>query len=180
MPGQSVAGTKKEPTLKRKKLLVCAPSNAAIDEIARRLIKGIKDSSGRPYLPSLIRIGNEQSIHPEVLPISLNRLVDLKSLAPSNSAEIEKEIESLRTQLKKVNKDDIQTVNSIATKLANLDKARKGKTYDSRGILYSQYIKAADVVLCTLSGAGSEILSTINGLEFESVIIDEACQGIIN
>ncbi|CRG99655.1 DNA2/NAM7 helicase, putative [Plasmodium relictum] len=50
--------------LKNKKILVCAPSNAAIDEILRRLIssnRGILDENGNPFNPIVTRIGGNVS-----------------------------------------------------------------------------------------------------------------------
>jgi senataxin len=32
--------------------------------------------------------------------------------------------------------------------------------------------------LCTLSGSGSDIISEVKGIEFATVIIDEACQAV--
>ncbi|CRG94161.1 DNA2/NAM7 helicase, putative [Plasmodium gallinaceum] len=50
--------------IKNKKILVCAPSNAAIDEILRRLItanRGILDENGNPFNPIVTRIGGNVS-----------------------------------------------------------------------------------------------------------------------
>lgn len=55
----------------KKRLLICAPSNAAIDEIGRRLMKGILNTSGQVYTPKLVRIGKPSSVHLDVLSISL-------------------------------------------------------------------------------------------------------------
>ena len=38
-------------------ILCCAPSNAAIDEIVRRLKDGILDREGVTFLPKIVRIG---------------------------------------------------------------------------------------------------------------------------
>ena len=43
---------------KRSKILVCAPSNSAVDEIVRRLLrKELLDEHGKPYKPSIVRVG---------------------------------------------------------------------------------------------------------------------------
>jgi hypothetical protein len=45
------------PTKPREKILVCAPSNAAVDEIAYRLLRdGLWNTKGENYTPSIIRI----------------------------------------------------------------------------------------------------------------------------
>lgn len=47
----------------RKRILVCAPSNVAVDEIARRLIL--------EGLHKIVRIGMPESIHSDVNPVSM-------------------------------------------------------------------------------------------------------------
>lgn len=74
IPGTHILGTSAMTGSRsgvKKRLLICAPSNAAIDEIGRRLMKGISNLSGQPYFPKLVRIGKISSVHPDVLPISL-------------------------------------------------------------------------------------------------------------
>lgn len=45
------------------RILVCAPSNAATDELLERLLKsGFRDGSGRPYRPDVVRVGNEEAL----------------------------------------------------------------------------------------------------------------------
>ena len=58
----------------RPHLLVCAPSNGALDEIVGRLLAtGLTDSRGRLYTPKLVRVG--VSVHHSVAAVSLERLV---------------------------------------------------------------------------------------------------------
>lgn len=58
------------------KMLVCAPSNAAVDEIAKRLKDGVYDSEGRKFVPKVVRVGAESAIHASVQDIFLDTLVD--------------------------------------------------------------------------------------------------------
>ncbi|PFH36275.1 RNA-directed RNA polymerase [Besnoitia besnoiti] len=57
------------------RVLVCAPSNAAIDEILKRLVAepskggGIFDSNGKRYTPSVVRVG--PNVHPDLIQYSL-------------------------------------------------------------------------------------------------------------
>src|ERR1700721_3295608 len=55
-----------------KKILVCAPSNAAIDELAYRLKKGSRGSS------KVVRVGADRSINISVKDISLDTLIENK------------------------------------------------------------------------------------------------------
>jgi senataxin len=57
--------TRKEPPKKNKvHILVCAPSNAAVDEIVLRLSEGVWDREGALYKPSIVRVGNPAHVHP--------------------------------------------------------------------------------------------------------------------
>lgn len=61
----------------RARILVCAPSNAALDEMAARLMHGMLDKSGNVYSPmdgSIVRFGSYRAIHPIVQVISLDSL----------------------------------------------------------------------------------------------------------
>lgn len=59
----------------RHKILVCAPSNAAVDEIAKRLKDGIKTASGLAK-PKVVRIGTTESVNPSVQDLLLDRLAE--------------------------------------------------------------------------------------------------------
>lgn len=51
----------------RPRILVCAPSNAATDELLDRLLRDkFVDADARPYMPRVIRVGSENaSLSPE-------------------------------------------------------------------------------------------------------------------
>lgn len=61
----------------RVRVLVCAPSNAALDEVAARLMHRMLDKSGNIYSPmdgSIVRVGARRVMHPIVQLISLDSL----------------------------------------------------------------------------------------------------------
>lgn len=61
----------------RAHVLVCAPSNAALDEVVLRILQhGLLDGSGARYDPSIVRIG--VNVHHSVKSVSLEKLVDAK------------------------------------------------------------------------------------------------------
>jgi superfamily I DNA and/or RNA helicase len=62
------------------KVLVCAPSNAAVDEIAKRLKDGIVTSDGL-VKPKVVRIGVADSVNASVKDLVLDRLIE-KELTP--------------------------------------------------------------------------------------------------
>lgn len=64
-------GITREPQmLNQNRILCCAPSNAAVDEIGRRLISGIYDIYGKKVFPNIIRFG-KASVHPSVQSVTL-------------------------------------------------------------------------------------------------------------
>ncbi|KAL4853029.1 putative helicase MAGATAMA 3 [Chlorella vulgaris] len=59
------------------RVLVCAPSNSALDEIVLRLIStGLTDHSGRVFTPNVVRVG--VNIHHSVQSVALDTLVQLR------------------------------------------------------------------------------------------------------
>jgi superfamily I DNA and/or RNA helicase len=56
--------------LNHNRILCCAPSNAAVDEICRRLLSGIFDIYGKTFFPNIIRFG-KASVHPSVQSVTL-------------------------------------------------------------------------------------------------------------
>ena len=61
-----------------KKLLVCAPSNAAVDELVMRFKQGIKTADGNSQILSVIRLGRSDAINANVLDVTLEELVNAK------------------------------------------------------------------------------------------------------
>ncbi|KAL7717469.1 Splicing endonuclease positive effector sen1 [Entamoeba marina] len=63
----AVSTTRRPTTTKHTKVIICAPSNAAVDEIVCRLqTEGVMNSSGLFQKPNVVRIGNHAGIMPEV------------------------------------------------------------------------------------------------------------------
>lgn len=55
------------------KVLVCAPSNAAIDEILRRLTTdGVFGADGKTYIPMVVRLG--PGVHHDLQKYSLEKM----------------------------------------------------------------------------------------------------------
>ena len=58
------------------KVLLCAPSNAAVDEVAKRLKEGIHNSAGQLIRPKVVRIGADSSIDVDVKELFIDSLVE--------------------------------------------------------------------------------------------------------
>ena len=61
-----------------KKLLICAPSNAAVDELVMRFKQGIKTADGQRRDLAVVRLGRSDAINTNVLDVTLEELVNAK------------------------------------------------------------------------------------------------------
>ncbi|KAG2359476.1 SEN1 N terminal-domain-containing protein [Suillus spraguei] len=199
------AATPSEPV---KKILLCAPSNAAIDEIASRLKEGYRGPQRKASSLKVVRVGTEKAIDISVKDVSLDCLVEqkLNGQAPDNtSKDARSEINVLRAEIEQVKQikqqkldelasvrdnnarmvvleEEIKKLNSRRMTLTQqFDRLKDKQKSDSRTLdalrrrVRMEVLQEADVICCTLSGAGHE---TLEQLDFEMVIIDEAAQSI--
>ncbi|XP_058780353.1 uncharacterized protein LOC131653997 isoform X3 [Vicia villosa] len=61
----------------RRRILICAQSNAAVDELVSRISSpGLYGSNGKMYKPYLVRVGNAKTVHQNSLPFFIDTLVD--------------------------------------------------------------------------------------------------------
>ncbi|KAL6496859.1 hypothetical protein OROGR_028788 [Orobanche gracilis] len=61
----------------RIRILICAQSNAAVDELVARLSsEGLYSCNGQMYKPYLVRVGNPKTVHPNSLPFFIDTLVE--------------------------------------------------------------------------------------------------------
>ncbi|KAI1212701.1 SEN1 N terminal-domain-containing protein [Annulohypoxylon truncatum] len=58
-----------------KKLLVCAPSNAAVDELVLRLKNGVKSTTGSFHKVNVLRLGRTDAINAAVRDVTLDEMV---------------------------------------------------------------------------------------------------------
>ena len=124
-------GTRSTDKVATKKILLCAPSNAAIDEIANRLKEGVSGAGRRSVIPKVVRVGTDKAINVSVKDISLDNLVDQKldssSSARGGSKDSASEIARLRSELESVR----QLRQQKQAELALLqDNVAKGVTLD--------------------------------------------------
>jgi len=102
----SANGNRSTDKVAAKKILLCAPSNAAIDEIANRLKEGVSGAGKRTVIPKVVRIGTDKAINISVKDISLDNLVDQKldssQTARGGSKDSANEIARLRSELETV------------------------------------------------------------------------------
>ncbi|KAJ8121756.1 hypothetical protein ONZ43_g1874 [Nemania bipapillata] len=96
-----------------KKLLVCAPSNAAVDELVLRLKAGVKSMNGSFHKINVLRLGRSDAINAAVRDVTLDELVKARvegtekdkngpssrELMHQEAGQIKKELAELRPQL---------------------------------------------------------------------------------
>ncbi|KAL0799672.1 hypothetical protein Bca101_054847 [Brassica carinata] len=106
------------------RVLICAQSNAAVDELVSRISSlGIYGMDGKMFKPYLVRVGNAKTVHPNSLPFFLDTLVDQRlaeermriNKAKSNKAEDSSAL--LRCNLEKV----VDQITHFEAKRANLN-----------------------------------------------------------
>jgi len=98
------------------KILLCAPSNAAIDEVTHRLKDGILGGGKQGLIPKVVRVGADSAINATVKEVSLDFLVDQKinsdpKSAPNGSAN---EIGVIRRELDSVKEERQKKVEELA------------------------------------------------------------------
>ncbi|KAL4874847.1 SEN1 N terminal-domain-containing protein [Aspergillus karnatakaensis] len=190
-----------------KKLLVCAPSNAAVDELVMRFKDGIKTLHGRTEKLSVIRLGRTDAINTNVLDVTLDELVNAKINQTSRKDPGDdskklydehkttdtafKEVRSRMDQCKAQNlpiphelEREFDLLKRRRTQLSQqIDNARDQNHSAARNAelnrrrIQQEIIDGAHVICATLSGSGHEMFQNLS-IEFETVVIDEAAQSI--
>ncbi|KAF2770419.1 hypothetical protein EJ03DRAFT_67426 [Teratosphaeria nubilosa] len=188
-----------------KKLLVCAPSNAAVDELVMRLKEGVKTKTGRHYPLNVVRIGRSEAINQQVKDVTMEELVAKRTGSNNNdeqmrekNQELFKEHSKVSAQLRelqdKKSRGEIkgQELSQLDQDLVSLRRRKNelGVRIDNvkdnernagreaeltKKRAQQAVLDEAHVICATLSGSGHDMFQSLN-IEFETVIIDEAAQ----
>ncbi|OAO17990.1 tRNA splicing endonuclease [Blastocystis sp. ATCC 50177/Nand II] len=188
--------------LTRPRLLVCTPSNAAVNTIVDGIMKeGFVDNTGKKYNPSILRLGSGTS--PDHWSVSLDYIVeDLKSIdaKEKRQAAVRDALRDLNVQIDRVfvtlkrmamrcTPQELQCSQEYLSEISTLimlfeEKDRllsfqfvfnynQFNTRDLQGYLINNY----DIILTTLSSSGlSAFDSDYVNRHFSTLIVDEACQ----
>ncbi|CAB03612.1 Helicase sen1 [Schizosaccharomyces pombe] len=73
-------------TESKQQILLCAPSNAAVDEVLLRLKRGFLLENGEKYIPRVVRIGNPETINVSVRDLSLEYQTEKQLLEVNQGA----------------------------------------------------------------------------------------------
>jgi len=189
-----------------KKLLVCAPSNAAVDELVMRFKQGIRTMKGFSHSINVVRLGRSEAINAQVLDVTLEELVN-KRLNVNNSKEsaraktqkITKEhqevSEKLRLAREKENSGVLKTGQEMTELLAEIQalsrrKKDLGNLRDAALDKEQGANRAAELarkqaqqavldsahVICATLSGSGHEMFQNLNLEFETVVVDEAAQ----
>ncbi|XP_044721831.1 AAA domain-containing protein [Hirsutella rhossiliensis] len=180
---QASAGVPARP----KKLLVCAPSNAAVDELVLRLKAGVQTTSGKTRSIKVLRLGRTDVINVAVKDVTLDEQLH------EDAAKIKEELALLRPRLEEARgHEDRAEYNNLSRHFEDLKRRQMhiGKQIDAnkdsgnsiarememrRRQVQQEILNSAHVLCATLSGSGHEMFRNLD-VEFETVIIDEAAQ----
>lgn len=188
--------------IKQNRVLVCAPSNAAVDELMKKIILEFKEKCKDKRNPlgncgdiNLVRLGPEKSINNEVLRFSLDSQVNhrMKKDLPSYVQEMHRRKEFLDHQLDELSRQralcrggremqrreldgKIAEVSKERQELASKIKEVQGRPQKTQNTI----ILESHIICCTLSTSGGLLLESAfrgqGGVPFSCVIVDEAGQ----
>ena len=177
------------------RMLLCAPSNAAIDELVIRIKNGV-EIDGKRILPRLVRLGRDEAVHPNVRDVTLDALVEKAggnagpSRAMDELQQVEQAWQRKRTQLESASAS--QQARALQAELNELTDRRfelreqvaSLRSRNKMGALRPgaehhmarmSILDDAEIVCTTLAGAGHEMLYRYT---FDTVVIDEAAQTV--
>lgn len=86
----------------RKKLLVCAPSNAAVDELVLRMKAGVKTISGKTRNINVVRLGRSDAINSGVKDVTLDELVKARLEGDTTKEKAKEDREKLHEDAGKI------------------------------------------------------------------------------
>lgn len=195
-------------TTTSKKLLVCAPSNAAVDELVMRFKEGVKTIHGRNEKLSVIRLGRSDAINTNVLDVTLDELVNARisqtSRKESGDGDLQKiytehkttdtAFKEIRSKMDQCRAQSLPVPNELQrefdllkrkrTQLSNqIDNARDknhsaARDADLNRRRIQQEIIDGAHVICATLSGSGHEMFQNLSIEFETVVIDEAAQSI--
>ncbi|XP_037087467.1 helicase sen1-like [Pollicipes pollicipes] len=189
-----------------RRVLLCAPSNAAVDEVAKRLLEEravlTRRTPGSPNVPEIrvVRFGRRSQIADAVARISLDELVDanvkqlLKKQVPQSAscshemAQMKMRIRTIEEKLQKLKPGDGDE-HELRAALRDLIEQRRGLQQPAavegqdlqrlKEKQRDQLLKGATVIATTLASSVAQLLTNVfqsRPSPFTCCIVDEAGQ----
>lgn len=203
-PGRQFPNARNGPMAK--KLLVCAPSNAAVDELVMRFKDGVKTVSGEHRKVNVVRIGRSDAINANVQDVTLEELVNKRlnvNPVQENAREATQKImnehklvsERLREAREKLDEAESKKLSTISELREEMDALRRRKAILNQQVENAKDNEGAQSRQADLNRRRAQqeiineshvICATLSGsghdmfqnlsVEFETVVIDEAAQ----
>ncbi|XP_042334495.1 probable helicase senataxin isoform X2 [Sceloporus undulatus] len=188
--------------IKRNRVLVCAPSNAAVDDLMKKIILEFKEKCQNKNNPlgncgdiNLVRLGQQKSISKDVRKFSLNDQIDhrINRATLGKDQHLQKSKEDLDRQLDMLSRqramdrsekrekkqqldEEICRLSKERQRLASQLKEVHGRSQE----LKASIILESHILCCTLSTSGGVLLESafrrLGGDPVSCVIVDEAGQ----
>lgn len=192
----------------RKKLLLCAPSNAAVDELVVRLRNGVKLMNGENFVPKIVRFGRPDMANADIKDLTLDGLLDARLKLQSNEKGSGPNLEMLLEQHKKVKMqrdalrneldaaraagtepvlEKISSMRSLSDQLRvigkQLDEAREQQGTERRNAEIRRRQIQQDIldqadIICATLSGSGHETMRSGEFKFDAIIIDEAAQCI--
>nr|XP_015222444.1 PREDICTED: probable helicase senataxin isoform X2 [Lepisosteus oculatus] len=186
---------------RKPRVLVCAPSNAAVDHLMRNIIVDFKGKCRNRQTPlgncgdiNLVRLGMEKAISDKLLGFSLDHQIKVKTKKGQEhdtgihrrKEQLDQELERVSNLLSSVNKKDILKLQRLTDEKFKLLEERKQlgrmlrETKVKKQEIQTKIVLDAHVICCTLNTSGSILLESafrrLGHDPFCCVIVDEAGQ----
>jgi superfamily I DNA and/or RNA helicase len=156
------------------KVLVCAPSNVAVDNVLERLVNSIAHPKGsksiKDIIPKFLRIGHPARVKPEILQFCLDALI-LTNDGTEIVKDVRKEIDTLRRTMSKPSRGNYGLRREQRGEMKIL--RRELRTREQ--VVVKSIIENRNVVLSTCVGAATKLLKDV---KFDLVVIDESAQAL--
>ncbi|KAL2356659.1 tRNA-splicing endonuclease-like protein [Cryomyces antarcticus] len=189
-----------------KKLLICAPSNAAVDELVMRFKEGVKTTAGHHHKISVVRLGRSDAMNANVMDVTLDELVNKilnkgSEKGPNAREETQKIMkehqaisEKLRLMRDKLDageakgkeavvlKEEFDAIRRRKAQLGTaIDAARDNENVASRQADLNRKRAQQSViddahVICATLSGSGHDMFQNLNIEFETVVVDEAAQ----
>ncbi|PIG79936.1 tRNA-splicing endonuclease [Aspergillus arachidicola] len=195
-------------TTTSKKLLVCAPSNAAVDELVMRFKAGVKTIQGRHEKLSVIRLGRSDAINTNVLDVTLDELVNARLSQTSRKDSGERDLQKIymehkaadtafketRSKLDQCRAQGLPVPAELEREFELLKKKKTALSQEIDNARDKNHSAARDAdlnrrkiqqeiidgahVICATLSGSGHEMFQNLSIEFETVVIDEAAQSI--
>ena len=145
------------------RVLACASSNVAVDNLVERLARARKGLK-------IVRVGHPARLLPEVLAHSLEAQV-LRSDSTKLAKKMQKEMRKITQKISRLKPHQRAERRGLRAELRQLAKEERQRHSGAA----ADVMQGAQVIACTLSGTGSY---NLKGHTFDIVVVDEAAQAL--